>query len=43
MYIQTSMMKPAMMIIASKQWNLDLKKLDWLLAMTNLTEIVLLT
>ena len=28
MYVQTSMMKPAIMMIASKQWNLDLKNLD---------------
>ena len=41
-HIQTSMMKPATMIVASKQWNLDLKKLEKLLATINMPEIVLL-
>lgn len=43
MYIQTSMMKPATMIAASKQWNLDLKYLDWLSAMIDLPDVTVLT
>lgn len=33
------MMKPATMIVASKQWNLDLKKLDKLLAIIDLPKM----